>query len=148
MHSRMQPISFRNVEEFLDFLPEDELQITEFLRRIVQECLPHATEHLAYNVPYYKGKKNICFIWPASVIWGSKKTYEGVRFGFTQGHLLEDAIAYLDRGDRKQVCWRDFTDVNAIDVDLLRSYIFQAAELDSGSTGTTIPERNRRAKGR
>ena len=126
----MQNVKFSSVDEFLDFLPVDELKVVEFLRRIVFNCIPDITEKLAYNVPYYKRNKNICFIWPASVLWGKKKTYEGVRFGFTSGYLLQDEMNYLDKGDRKQVYWKDFTEIKEIDVDLLKTYIFDAYIID------------------
>ena len=111
-------------------MPDDELRVALFLRKIVWDCIPTAAEHLAYNVPYYKINKNICFIWPASIIWGQKTTYEGVRFGFTYGNLLRDEIGYLYKNGRKQVYWRDFTTTDEIDVDLLKTYIFEAVEVD------------------
>lgn len=126
----MQNVHFRDVEEFMAFLPEDELRIVQFLRTLVFDCMPACRENLAYNVPYYSRKKNICFIWPASVTWGKNKTYEGVRFGFTNGHLLNDEGGYLDKGERKQVYWKDFTDIRDIDKDMLRTYIFEAVKID------------------
>ena len=127
---KMQNVHFRDIDEFLDFLPENELRIVTVLRKIVFDCMPMAIEGLAYNVPYYKLNKNICFIWPASVLWGKKQTYEGVRFGFTNGYLLQDEIGFLDKGQRKQVYWKDFTHVKDIDIDLLKSYIFEAIIID------------------
>ena len=128
----MQNVSFNNVDEFLEFLPEDELKLVKFLRRIIFDCVPGVTEKLSYNVPFYKKNKSIFFIWPASVLWGKKQSYKGVRFGFQQGYLLNDEINYLDRGDRKQVYWRDFTNIKDIDIDLLKAYIFEAEIIDDG----------------
>jgi hypothetical protein len=127
---KMQPVKFRSVDEFLEFLPADERRITEVLRSIVLEAIPGVTEKLAYNVPYYKRHKNICFIWPASVLWGKTKTYEGVRFGFTSGNLLTDEAGWLAKENRKQVYWRDFKSVQEIDVALLKSYIYEAVIID------------------
>ena len=70
------------------------------------------------------------FIWPASVLWGKKQSYQGVRFGFQQGYLMADEINYLDRGDRKQVYWHDYTVIEDIDVDVLKAYIFEAVIID------------------
>lgn len=126
----MQEVSFNTVDEFLEFLPEDERVITERLRKIVRNCIPEATEHLAYNVPFYKRNTNVCFIWPASVLWGKKKTYTGVRFGFSSGHLLTDEDGYLSRGNRKNVYWRDFTRLSEIDADVLKAFIFEAVLVD------------------
>jgi hypothetical protein len=128
--SKMQNISFETVEDFLEFLPVDELRIVNVLRMLVLECMPDAIEKLSFNVPFYKRHKTVCFIWPASVFWGSKKTYEGVRFGFANGYLMQDEIGYLNKGDRKQIYWRDFTSVSEIDVSLLRAYLFEAMIID------------------
>lgn len=129
----MQEVSFRNVEEFLEYLPDDERKMTDLLRKIIFSCCPQITEKLSYNVPYYKQHKHICFIWPASILWGKKKMYEGVRFGFTSGHLLTDEMGYLDQGNRKYVSYKDFSSVKDIDVELLRSYLFEAIALDEFS---------------
>ncbi|MBI3260710.1 MAG: DUF1801 domain-containing protein [Ignavibacteriae bacterium] len=129
----MQNVSFRSMDEFFEFLPEDEYNIVQFLRCIVFECIPHAKEKLSFNVPYYTINRNICFIWPSSVFWGKKKSYEGVRFGFAKGYLLDDETSYLDKGSRKQIYWRDFKSIHEIDVELLKSYIFAAVLIDEQS---------------
>lgn len=127
---RMQNVAFKNVDDFLEFLPVEELKIVETLREIIFDCIPNVSEKLSYNVPFYKGFKNICFIWPASVLWGSKKTYQGVRLGFTTGYLMDDPISYLDKGDRKQVYYKDFISCNAIEMDLLKAYLYEAVLID------------------
>lgn len=127
---KFQEVSFKSIGEFLDFLPEDELKITECLRSLVLDCIPGCTEKLSYNVPYFKLNKNICFIWPASVLWGKSKTYEGVRFGFVNGNLLHDELDYLEKGNRKQVFWKDFIAIKQEDIELLKAFIFEAVEID------------------
>jgi len=130
MKNKMQNVSFRNVDDFLAFLPDDELEMTELLRSLVFSCAPEAMEKLSYNVPFYRLHKNFCFIWPASVLWGKSKTYEGVRFGFTNGYLLKDEIGYLKRESRKQVYWRDFSTIKSIDAELLKSYLYESLLID------------------
>jgi hypothetical protein len=127
---KMQDVSFRNIEDFLEYLPDDELKMVELLRKIIFNCLPDISEKLSYNVPFYKRHRNLLFIWPASVLWGKKKTYKGVRLGFTNGNLMGDENGYLDKGDRKQVYFKDFESIKEIDVDLLKSYIYDAAIID------------------
>jgi hypothetical protein len=39
---------------------------------------------------------------------GKTKSYAGVRLGFTNGNLMQDETGYLDKGDRKQLLWKDF----------------------------------------
>ncbi|MBA3662996.1 MAG: DUF1801 domain-containing protein [Bacteroidetes bacterium] len=127
---KFQSVSFKTVEEFLEYLPEDELKIVKVLRKLVLDSLPGVTEKLSYNVPFYKVHRGICFIWPSSVKWGKGHSWTGVRFGFQQGNLLSDEINYLDKGERKQVFWKNFSSVKDIDADLLKSYIFEAAIID------------------
>lgn len=125
-----QNISFKSIDEFLEFLPEDEFKTVELLRKIVFSCIPDCTEKLSYNVPFYKKHSNTCFIWPSSVTWGENMKQRGVRFGFSNGYRLQDEIGYLDRGNRKQVYWRDFYSAKEIDIALLKAYIFEAALID------------------
>ena len=126
---QMQNVRFRNIDEFLAFIPENELKIVEVLRGIVHDCIPGCTEKLSYNVPTFYRHSRICFIWPASVTWGNVKP-NAVRLGFVNGNLMRDEINYLDKGDRKKVYWKDFSDLEDIDIDLLKSYIFEAIEID------------------
>lgn len=128
--TKMQNVNFHSIEEFLAFLPPEELEVVEFLRQLIYDCIPDVSERLSYNVPYFKRHKTICFLWPASVLWGKKQTYTGVRLGFTQGHLLSDEIGYLNLEGRKQVAWRDFQSIEEIDVELLQMYIYEAVVVD------------------
>ena len=129
----MQNVSFRTLEDFFEFLTEDEYAVTMVLRNIVLGCIPHAKEKLSYNVPYYHVHKAICFIWPSSILWGKKKIHDGVRFGFTSGYLMNDDIGYLDKGKRKQIYCKDFLRVEDIDIELLKSYIYAAVAVDEQS---------------
>ncbi|MCD6013604.1 MAG: hypothetical protein K0Q79_3466 [Flavipsychrobacter sp.] len=126
----MQSVDFRSVDEFLDYLPADELKIVERLRKIIFDSVPGITEKLSYNVPFYKMNTGMFFIWPAAILWGKTKSYTGVRFGFQQGYLLADEINYLDKGERKQVYYKDFLSIKDIDTELLKSYIFEAVVVD------------------
>lgn len=128
---KMQNVSFQSMEEFLDYLPKDELKVVLLLRKIIFDCVPNITEKLSYNVPFYKKNKGMFLIWPASVLWGSKKSYTGVRFGFQQGYLMHDELNYLDKGNRKQVYWKDFLTLKDVDVAVLKTYIFEADEIDN-----------------
>lgn len=130
---KMQDVSFAGVDDFMDYLPANEREIVSYLREIVFDCIPDCFEKLAYNVPFYRRHANICFIWPPAVLWG-KTIHEGVRFGFTSGYLLNDEINYLDRGSRKQVWCKDFFKLSDIDAPLLKSYLFQAVEIDEEKT--------------
>jgi hypothetical protein len=125
----MKQIKFDSIEDFLDYLPDYERKIVDVLRGIIQDCIPDSLEKLSYNVPYYYRHSRICFIWPSSIPWGNVKM-NGVQLGFCRGNLLQDDINYLEKGNRKQVYVKTFQDVNEIEVDLIRSYIFDALEVD------------------
>jgi len=131
----MQNVSFLHLDEFLEFLPPDERIITDKLRSLVLDTLPEIEERLSFNVPYYRLKKDICFIWPASVLWGKIKTYEGVRFGFTYGYLFQDETHYFQLGNRKQVTYHDFRSPREIDTENIRSLLFEAAIVDEQLEG-------------
>lgn len=125
----MQSTNFRTVDELLDFLPIEEKEIVIVLRRLILSSLPHVKEKLSYQVPFYYGKSRICFIWPGSVPWGSS-TFQGVQLGFCRGYLLKDEDRSLDRGNRKQVSTKTFQALKDINSDLLKSYLFEAWEVD------------------
>lgn len=128
MANRFQPLSFKTIDDFLCFLPDGELKITEALRSMVLECLPDAKEKLGYNVPFFYRHSRICFIWPGSVPWG-KKEKKGVEFGFCKGHLLADS-SYLETGSRKEVYIKTFHSLKEIDWELMRSLVYEAATID------------------
>jgi hypothetical protein len=128
--SKMQNVNFKSISEFLGFLPDNELEIVEALRQIISDCIPDYEEKLSYNVPYFKRYSNICFLWPASVIWGNDRTYEGVRLGFINGYLIPDDLNYLEKSKRNQVFWKDYHNINEINVDVIKMYLFEANFID------------------
>jgi len=65
-----QKIKFKNVNDFLESLPNLELELVEILRNLILESIPDCKEKLAYNVPFYYRHSRVVFIWPASVPWG------------------------------------------------------------------------------
>lgn len=124
----IQPVKFKSVGELLDFLPGQELRIVETLRDIILSTLPECREKLAYNVPYYYRHSRICFVWPSSIPWGGIDS--GAAIGFCKGYLLPDEINYLEKGTRKEVYTKTFPAPEEIDPDILRSYLFEAREID------------------
>lgn len=121
---------FASIRELLEFLPADERSLTEHLRELVVAEAPDLKERLSFNVPFYKGRRDVCFIWPASVLWGKNKTYEGVRFGLSYGTLVPGCEPYLQRGPRKQVLWRDLLTLTDTDIRQIRSLLQQAVAVD------------------
>lgn len=126
----MQNVHFKHVDDLLDWLPEEELAMVLMLRQEIFECIPWAKEKLSFQVPFYAGQKTICFIWPGSVWWGGKKNFDGVQLGFAQGHLLTNLSNYFEVAQRKQVITKVFQNPNEIDLQLVRSFLFEAALVD------------------
>ena len=126
--NKFQPIDFQDLDDLYAYLPEHELQMVKALRKLVYDCIPEIKEKLSYNVPFFRMRKNICFIWPGSVPWGG--TFEGVQFGFTRGHLLADQ-SYLDAGKRKYVRTRTYQSLAEIDFEVLRELLFEALIIDA-----------------
>lgn len=123
-------LRFATAQELLDFLPEDERLLMELLREFIISEAPELKERLSFNILAYKLRRDVCFIWPASVLWGGKKTYDGVRFGFSHGNLLSDPSHYLDRSGRKQVYWRDLQRLTVTDERMLRQLLQEAVIRD------------------
>lgn len=128
-------LRFATVGDCLDFLPPDERALTEHLRELLLAEAPELKERLSFNVPFYKVRKDICFLWPASVLWGNRKTYAGVRLGFAYGVLLPSAAGYLEGGGRKQVYWRDLTAITPADERMIRTLLREAVRVDAERAG-------------
>lgn len=119
-----QGIQFKSIDEFLDNLPNDELEIVLHLRKIIVECMIDCKEKLAYNVPFYYRHSRICYIWPASIPWGKEE--KGIAIGFCKG------ASFLDETfeTTKFISKRTFTSVQEIDVDFLKQQIYEAVLMD------------------
>lgn len=126
--NKFQSVSFKNIHEFLFYLPDNELKIVEQLREMVFECIPDVKEKLSYNVPFYYRYSRICFIWPGSVQWGSKPK-EGVEFAFCKGYLLSDT-SYLNIGNRKEMYNKTFYSLKEVDWETLRQLLYEAVVID------------------
>ncbi|HPI09087.1 MAG TPA: DUF1801 domain-containing protein [Saprospiraceae bacterium] len=128
---QMQNVRFLSVGELLDFLQGEQLEMTDMLRELVFECVPGVEERLSFNVPFFRRYGALCFIWPGAVSWGST-VWEGVEFGFNNGHLLADEDNYLDKGNRKMVFTKRFFNVHELraNTDKLRSLVLEAVEIN------------------
>ena len=121
---------FQSIVEFWESLPEKEQEIVDVLRQIVLENLPKTCkEKLAYNVPFYYGKRRICLIWPASVPRGGFSS--GVLLGFNQGYKLKDPSNYLSHGTNKRVYYKIFNSIDEINEKAIVALINEAVELDA-----------------
>jgi hypothetical protein len=130
-------MSADSVEEMLMTLPKKEQVLVNRLRALIMECIPKAEEKAYYGegIPFYRHNKLICFIWPASVFWGPKRTPEtqkakGTSLGFNQGYLMSNEDGVLLAEGRKQVYVMYFQSVDDIDEAQVKSLLYEAALLD------------------
>lgn len=125
----MPGVRYRSVVELWEHLPPSERALMDVLRQIILATLPGTcTERLAYNVPFYYGRRRICLIWPASVPRGGFT--EGVLLGFAQGYRLKDPHGYLRHGTNKVVYYRIFRSADEIDVKAIVDLLHEAVTLD------------------
>jgi uncharacterized protein YdhG (YjbR/CyaY superfamily) len=119
-----QDIQFKKVEELLDYLPENELEIVLFLRKIILECMPDCKERLAYNIPFYYRHSRICYLSPATIAFG--KISKAVTIGFCKGDSFLDETFATAKFASKLT----FNSVDEIDVALLKKQVFEAILID------------------
>ncbi|HOX82986.1 MAG TPA: DUF1801 domain-containing protein [Chryseolinea sp.] len=127
----------KSVEELIMSLPRDEQVLVKRLRSLITECIPKATEQVYYDMglPFYRHNKLICFIWPASVFWGSRRRPEtqnakGTSLGFNQGYLMANEDGVLKSEGRKQVYVMYFKSIKDLDENKVRALLFEAAMID------------------
>jgi len=123
------PKKIASLLEVFELLPEEERIIVDVLRQIVTENLPSTCrEKLAFNVPYFYGKRGICIIWPSTIPRGGIK--QGVLLGFWQGNKLRDEDGYLTHGTNKKIFYKIFNDVNEINEKAIIKLLKEAIKID------------------
>lgn len=115
-----QELQCKTVDEFLGYLPQSELEIVLFLRKIIFECMPDCKEKLTYNVPFYYRHSRICYIWPATIPW--EKMSKSVGIGFCKGDSFLDETFENTKFT--------FNSVDEVDVALLKEKIQEAILID------------------
>ncbi|POY39310.1 hypothetical protein C3K47_02090 [Solitalea longa] len=124
------PLKIQSIAHLFDVLPENERLIVDILRQIIHETLPNnCKEKIAFNVPYYYGKKGICIVWPARIPRGGIK--EGVLLGFWYGNKLADTDNYLTHGTNKQIFYKIYKSPEEIDQEAIVKLLNEAIQLDN-----------------
>ncbi len=128
--NKFQQVNFADVQQCLDYLPEHERQLANYLRHLIFECIPQVTERLNYNVPFYFKNNRIGYIWPGSIPWGG--LMEGVALGFAHADLLHDEWNFLNRENKKTVGSHTFLSLRDVHQHeaTIRTLLFEAAEID------------------
>jgi len=118
-----------SVIQLYEVLPEQERLIVDVLRQIIRENLPAtAKEKISYNVPFFRGKKGICIIWPSTIPRGGIK--KGVLLGFWYGVKLKDSDRYLTHGTNKQVFYKIYQKVEDINENAIVKLLKEAVSVD------------------
>lgn len=119
----------KSLAQLFEMLPDEERIIVDVLRQIILENLPsYCSEKISYNVPFFRGKRGICIVWPSSIPRGGIK--EGVLLGFWYGNRLEDKDNYLDHGTNKQIFYKIYKTAEEIDEQSILNLLKEAVELD------------------
>lgn len=119
---------FKNFDSFLDALTPVERVICIRIRGLILDNFPELEETWAYGAPFFKGRKRICFLYPASLPYSGVK--EGVNFGFTRANFLSNDHGLLDIGDRKEVAYIAILAEKDIREDLFLEILHEAIILD------------------
>ena len=129
----MRPVfalKIKSIVQLFEILPLNERIIVDILRQIIVENLPMGIkEKIAFNVPFYYGKRGICIIWPAAVPRGGLD--EGVLLGFWQGNKLNDTEGYLTHGTNKKVYYRIYKTPEEIDEKAIVRLLLEAIRIDN-----------------
>jgi hypothetical protein len=123
-------MKIKSLLQLFELLPENERLLVDVLRQIILENLPaHCKEKISFNVPYFYGKKGICFVWPASIPRGGIK--EGVLLGYWYGNRLIDTDRYLTHGTNKQVFYKIYKTPEEIDDVAIARLLKEAIRVDN-----------------
>lgn len=127
MNKFQKGLKFRHFNDFIEYLEGEELRLVESLRNLIVQHLPTVEERLAYNVPFYYGRKRIAYIWPSIIPWGGIDS--GVALGFCQAHLMQPTGSLL-RGNGKHVKYLHLFNTKKLDNVLISDLLLEAYEID------------------
>ncbi|WP_343485944.1 DUF1801 domain-containing protein [Allomuricauda sp. d1] len=130
--NKFQKVKFDSVEEFLGYLPQEELDIVTRLRGLIAETFPQYREKLAYNVPFYYNHRRICFIWPSAIPWGNLD--HGVALGFVNASKIDPEQHFLKYDNRKTMGRMIINNLSEIDDEKMATlkFLLQEAYLVDG----------------
>ncbi|MBN1952657.1 MAG: hypothetical protein JW801_15755 [Bacteroidales bacterium] len=122
-----------SIEDFLDYLPDDERDIADYLRELILDAIPDCREKFIGGIPVYFRHGKICYIRPAAIPRGNVPAY-GVQIGFFQGYRMTNDDRYLEKGRRVRVFTKIFAECCEVDPARIRSLLFEATVFDQEET--------------
>ena len=117
------------LSDFLLTLSDHERLIVNRLHEIITQSAPELECRFSYKVPYYFGRRRVCFVWPSSS--GASGFNNGVILGFCEGNSLEDEGGVLQMGMRKQVGIIPYEHVSEVDASIVIPLLRQALLVDA-----------------
>ena len=107
------------VESYIDGLDPELAILAEELRRAILNHHPAIREKIAYKIPFFFSKKNICYM----------TFYDGgIDISFIHAHRFKDQ-SLLEKRGRKMVRSLHYRKGDKIDVNLLAAYLDESLEL-------------------
>ncbi|MBL7808466.1 MAG: DUF1801 domain-containing protein [Saprospiraceae bacterium] len=125
----MKLAKHKDFDSFLDDLTPEERSICLYLKDLLQGNFPALSVTWAYGVPYFRGRKRICFFYPASLPYSG--ITEGVNLGLVKGYLLSNDQQLINMGQRKEVGYIQIRRPNQIPSETLLEILHEAILLDN-----------------
>jgi len=110
-----------NVEDFILDLEPERAEIVEKVREIILACSPTITEKISHKIPFFCGRKKICYI---------NLTIKGIDLGFSKGFELSNIQGALEAKDRNTVKSLPINSMQDINEDLIIEILNEAILLD------------------
>ena len=107
----------QQVSDYIDKAPEQQKQIMEAIRRLIQESVPHVKEEFKWSRPVFRAEKDFAYLKTA-------KAY--VTVGFFNYKKLDDKNNLLE-GTSNDMRHIKLKTVDAIDSKLLKKWFQTAA---------------------
>lgn len=126
---RVKFAKHKDFDTFLEALTPPEQAICLRIRLLITENFPQLHETWAYGAPFYKGRRRICFLYPASLPYSGIS--RGVNFGINRAYLLSNEQGLLQFGDRKEVAYIPVLAESDIREGLFLEILHEAVLLDA-----------------
>jgi hypothetical protein len=125
------PASFASVDDFFDFQNRFQEVATDFRTRILKQY-PGIMEKLSYGIPFYRLRKNICFLNYRQNLNHADKTLDskeyGLFLGIYYGFMMFDNHKMFERTKHSMIRYIKLEPTT--NLDLIMDYIAQAAEIN------------------
>ncbi len=127
----------RDVDEYIDALPEKEQRIAKTIRAMLLDLVPGIQEKISFKIPFYHYFGMFCYI---------NKIENGIDFGLCRGIDLAYAFPALEIKNRAIVATVSLYEMADIEIKEIRSIITAAALWNEEARKKKIPMIKKRKK--